>query len=912
MNIVKKLVVKNLKLNKKRTIVSVIGIILAVALLTALFTLASSFRTSIIKREESKYGDYHEVFFDVPVSEAEKLRENRLVEKVYVQNNIGYALLETSKNEGKPYAYIKTVGSDMMEAFPFELYEGRMPKNSSELLISRHVNTNGRANLNIGDTITLNIGRREATDENGDTVILGQFNAYRELGDEYLTDTEMRTYTIVGMMGRPSYSTEPNSAPGYTFYTVADEENTKEIVDSLYVKLTDKGLLEFNEFNATFLGITDAHERELFAMFSDPDASNRKGTDADWDEYWLKIVPKEKYNWEVNSWFVRYQRMWPIDSMFLKIYILAGFIALIIVATSVYCIKNSFEISVSEKIHLYGMLSEIGATKRQIKKSVLYEAGAEGVIGLPLGIGSGVLAAFVLCKVANALLGDTLNVGGGILMVFDFSWLAVIFSVVCGAVTIYFSSVSAMRKAGKVTPIEAVRNNNEVKIDKKAIKTPKIVSKIWGIGGNIAYKNIARNRKKYRTSVVSIAVCTITFIATSYFVNLLFAVTKNVYVSEESNIVLDMGPEAKLKADETKEIFGELNGIEKVAYVCGYFSYIDGVKYTTKMKELGKADDDEMERMDNSDKFLDFIVMDDESFVQYEKTCGKHVDEGQCIFVDYISFQGAGIARAFDYDDNRVSVVRFDYSEAMGDENGNLIPETIKQYDFSIEVGAETETRPLGYGYQVGCAEVVMSASTFDKLNLKEKWGTDRFVTDIFIVTDRADAIQNEAEQIYANNLEVFGDECSVFNRDQNTNAEKSMYTLIAIGAYGLIIVIALIGITNIINTLGTGMELRARDFATLRSTGMTRKQFDRMIWLESVFTATKALVIGTVIGLGITLWLWNFENRFDMKTIYHPPIIPTLICIAVVLILVYCINKTSLNKINKRNIIESIKNENI
>ena len=931
MNIIKKLVIKNMLLNKKRAVVSIIGIILAIALLTALFTITVSFRRSIIEREKEQDGNYHVCFQDVEPGDVEKFRQNRYVANVYTENTLGYAWLEGSENEYKPYAYVIAYDIDSLDDIPFFLCDGRMPENSSEILISRHVNTNGRVGLKVGDTITLDIGRRVEKDAEDKSYELSIYTEYLRFGEEEIVDSEEHTYTIVGMVERASFVVEPYSCPGYTFVTVfggagsvdgagsvngadsIDGTNSatdggsaeNKSIDKVYVEFTDKGLMQISDVTATMLGIGEY--KDLFAQFNEIDSAGWYGSTADeeWNFYYDTVLPQAKYNWEFNTWLIRYQRVWPIDSMFVTLFAIAGFVGLIIIITSVYCIKNSFEISVSEKIRLYGMLAGIGATGRQIRKSVAFEALITGVIGLPGGVGLGLLASFVLCKISNVLLAESFD--SEQLVRFEVSWIAIAISVVLGILTIYLSSLSATVKAGKISPIEAIRNTNEIKLNSKKIRAPKLISKIWGIGGVIAYKNIKRNKRKYRTTVVSIAICTLTFIVVSYFMSMLFSVTRVAYVDEKSNIQVSLYSK-DLEYEDIEGYFDSLNDIETIAYISYNVLYFDNIETSKEVKKTLEREGLDPDEVDMSIDNLLVWVLDDDSFGKYVKSCKKHINTGEVIFYNYMNIERLGQIRVCDYDGKQISVFGIDYS---ADDYDPDFPDEHKK-TFDLTVGFETETTPFGLGFERDWPAIIISTSTFEELNLEDQLYLDRAVRKVAIETKHADALQDEIEVMLEGNRDVFGNDNYIYNRDRNAREENSFYTLIAIFAYGLIVVIALIGITNIINTLGTSTELRAKDFATLRSIGMTDGQFRKMVVLESIFTSAKSLIIGVTLGVGITVAAWYYMCTNGSIIVYHAPIAAVLICIAVVLVLVYLIISTNLGRVNKRNIIDTIKNENI
>ena len=137
---------------------------------------------------------------------------------------------------------------------------------------------------------------------------------------------------------------------------------------------------------------------------------------------------------------------------------------------------------------------------------------------------------------------------------------------------------------------------------------------------------------------------------------------------------------------------------------------------------------------------------------------------------------------------------------------------------------------------------------------------------DIFKFND--DKLQDEFDS-YLN-----GESYNIDNKEENVRIMNNLFTLIAIFLYGFIIVISLIGITNIFNTITTNMELRKQEFAMLKSIGMTSKEFKRMIRLESLFMGIKSLLFGILIGIILSyliyldkIWDWT-GNYVDDHTV--------------------------------------------
>ena len=167
------------------------------------------------------------------------------------------------------------------------------------------------------------------------------------------------------------------------------------------------------------------------------------------------------------------------------------------------------------------------------------------------------------------------------------------------------------------------------------------------------------------------------------------------------------------------------------------------------------------------------------------------------------------------------------------------------------------------------------------------------------------DKLQDEIEEILQN------ENYNINNINENVKMMTNLYILVGIFLYGFIIVISLIGVTNIFNTITTNMNLRRQEFAMLKSIGMTSKEFKRMIRLESIFMGAKALLFGIPIGLGLS-YLEYKPLVGEQGLPFEIPILAIIISIIVVYLLITILMKYSMNKINKQNIIETIRNENI
>lgn len=857
MTLLNKLTIKNLKLNKKRTIVTIIGIMLSVALITAVASMYASGIKSLIKYETLIKGDFHTAFYNVPTSDIDKFINNRNIEKLNITKGLGYAKID-SKNEDKPYAYLKGFTKDALNNLSVRLVKGRLPENTNEIVIPTHLKTNGRLDLKLNDSITLEVGKR--INSKGDE--LNQSDQYQNTDGEQLVEMQTKTYKIVGIIERPATNIEYYTAPGYTFITYIDSKNLSGNVD-IYAKFTKDGVKNWDKTIANILGVSQV----LFRKVYNQEIESEKLTEQ----------LKKTYMFDMNKYLIDLETN-PISSTSMgDLGKVLAIVIVIIVFTSIFCIKNSFDISITEKIRQYGMLRSIGATKKQIKRNVFYEATILGLIGIPLGIILGCLATYILIIISNYYLTDVIQTGFKLELVF--STYAILVAIILGIITIYFSALKSATRASKVSEIDSIRNSANLKISSKKIKSPKYIKKLFGIGGVISFKNLKRNKKKYRTTIISITVSTFVFIALYSFMELAFQNVNNELKVSDFNISLSTNTINDYSYSKFLKTVN-LSGVEDYA-----------ILRNSELSFTGSH---------SSKEYLEYFGTKKENDAEEDITIFAI---GQKQYNKYIKSLG------LNYDDIKDKVILFDKQYITSyDKNNNRITKNIRVYDFNkgdvitstnnqlnLEIGAISSIGP-NLLKNLSNSYLIISDEMFDKIAKTNN-------LDIYYKASNADKLQDELDS-YLN-----GESYNIDNKEENVRIMNNLFTLIAIFLYGFIIVISLIGITNIFNTITTNMELRRQEFAMLKSIGMTSKEFKRMIRLESLFMGIKSLLFGILIGI-ILSYLIYLSSDSDIP--YKLPIVAIIISILVVFILISLIMKYSLNKINKQNTIETIRNENI
>ena len=873
MNLLNKLTIKNLKLNKKRTVVTIIGIMLSVALITAIASMYASGIKSLIDYETKLKGNFHTVFYNVPVSDMDKFENNRNIETLNITKGIGYAKVD-SKNEDKPYAYIKGFTKESLNNLSIRLVSGRLPENDNEIVIPTHLKTNGRLNLKVNDTITLEVGKR--IDSTG--YELDQNNPYQKSDSdgsgESLIETKTKTYKIVGIIERPATNIENYTAPGYTFITYMDNNKISGNVD-VYARFTKDGTKSWYETIANILGVDPVLFKKVY---------NQESGYSDKDIEKLSEQMENAYLIDVNKYLIDLETN-PISSSSISgLGIVVSIVIGIIVFTSVFCIKNSFDISITEKIKQYGMLRSVGATKKQIKRNVFYEATILGLIGIPLGILLGYLASYILIIISNYYLSDMIQ--AGFKLEFAFSIIAVLIAIILGIVTIYFSAFRSAKRASKVSPIDSIRNSANIKINPKKIKSPKIIKSIFGMGGEISFKNLKRNKKKYRTTVISIVVSVFVFISLSGFMGLAFQEVENEIKVSDFNISLS----ANITNENSYNKFIEtvkLDNIEDYTLLRSSELFFIGTHYSNEYLDLLN-----IKQREQDEEYITVFAIGEEQYKKYIKSLGLNYDD---IKDKAILLDKEYVVR---YDDNNKKVTK--YIDIYDFQKGDIVDSTITSTNkkVNIEIGVVTEKMPFGLKNRTA-RYIIVSDEMFD--NIAESKGLD-----IYYKSSNANKLQDDIDN-YLKGEEYY----SINNKDENVKQMSNLFTLVGIFLYGFIIVISLIGITNIFNTITTNMELRKQEFAMLKSVGMTTKEFNRMIRLESLFMGVKSLFFGIPIGIALSYIIYHFLSE-ESGIPYKLPIVAIIISIAVVFILISLIMKYSMSKINKQNTIETIRNENI
>lgn len=843
MNVLKRFTINSLKLNKKRTIVTIAGIILSTALITSISGIVSSFQKTFINNTIKTVGNYHTTFFNIPKVDQNIITGNKEIDSYFVTSGIGYSKLNGSKS--KPFIYLMEFDDNALSNYGLKLVSGRMPKSSNEIVISNQIEQSGKIKYDIGQKITLDIFNVKLSEKDTLNQEISFSEELLESMKSNIQNLNTKKFTIVGIIERPNLEIEPYVASGYTAITLMDNINNSA------------------NFSVKFKNIKDTYS--LTEKISKSDNDNQNG-----------------YKYIINSDLLRFSGVSKDDNILLTVGILITIIILIIVISSIFVISNSFEISISEKMKQYSIFSSIGASKKQIRKNVLLESIILAIIGIPIGIVVGIFLTYLLIQITTYILEKSNNLGMAN-FIFDIPYTAIIISIMLSFITVYLSSMRSAKKAGKVSPIEAIRGNQDIRITNKEVKTPMWIKSAFGVGGQLAYKNIKRNSKKYRTTIISLIISITIFISLNSFLLYSKDLSENLYKKMTYNISINYNA-----VEEEKEKY---NTFLKISEFDGIKEFMINRSINLSMDLYDKVSDSEKElykKMCNNknDLMISVQSLGKEEYIRYVSELGKTYDEVKNGII-FVTNQNT-------YADNNGKKVKL-LNLSIGDKlTGSNIKDGKNIY---LDVVYVTNKTPMGY-------ENISSyyGLFFISDEVLEK-STDYNVNALYINSLNPDEISDKASTLT--------DKLYITNYEKEQIENNRIVLLISIFLYGFVTIITIIGLTSVFNTLTTSMNLRSKEFAMLRSIGTTKREFNKMINLESIFYGVKSLFWGITIGIILSIIIYKVMSGISEVT-FRLPIAPILISIIFIIVVIRTIMGYSIFKINKQNIIETIRKDNI
>ena len=904
MSIFTKLTQRYLSKNKTRTIVTLIGIIVSMALFTAVIEGAYSGYQFLKNREIAVTGEWQVIMNDVNDEGLEEAKTNKQIEKYENIYTLGWAEV-ANENDGKPYLLVQSLGDTEHALFPINLVSGRMPEKQDEILLPENFIANAKEKYQVGDTITLETGQRFIEKEQ-----LSENTPYQE--KESLKNTTKHTFTIVGIMERLPFEIEEFSCPGYTCITNGFHTDNQKL----------------------FLTIHSPSKMQEFLM---------RQTISD------SYVP--------HSDLLRFYGAFKASGERSVLIGLTTVLVLLIAYGSISLIYNSFSISISERIRQFGIMRSIGASNRQIRRMVLFEAFLLAIIGIVLGIivgcvGIGVTLAWVQ---NNFIVNITNKVGLGLRLVI--SPLPILIAVLICLVTTIVAAYIPAYKAIHKSAIEAIRQSDEIIIKPNEVKTSKLTHKLFGFAGVMATKNFKRNKRKYRSTILSLALSVILFISaaslTQYVSRMLLIqssndhkmnVMYNVYTDEQENVdqrfnMIKAIPEIQNIAI-TQKIFDEVY-IQR-NYIASEYWTAENQQYLRRIKdavgvnvELIFVDDDTFHNLCKQNKIDSSSYFDEtnpkgllynhviQQFIREDKAIARDVSvidtdaNNVPMFVrEYKEIEGyASLHEPYIKDGKQYYLFYpIEYIEEMkGYENldlrkAKLYPVEEIDIDIPLVAGAQIEENLFTLSRNTMQLIYPRSMATTLFTNTDTNYIKRLSNPEIGIQTDNHAIVTQKLEKIKKDNG-WSADQIYDFDRDRQNN--RMFILVINVFSYGFILLIGVISIANVFNTISTNIILRRKEFAMLRSVGMSEKGFQRMLNYECLIYGGRSLAIGLPISFIFSFFIHYVINQM-VQVDYFIPYISVLFAIAMVFVVVFITMLYTTRKIRRNNVIEELRIENI
>ncbi len=878
MNIVNKLTLRQMRKNKRQTLVTIIGVIISVAMVSAVAILATSFLNLMQREIIAEEGDWHVEFQDLNEEQVQAIQTDKDTKKSYLSRDVGFAYLEGSENEEKPYVFLKQFDQRGLKEYPMQLTEGRMPEHEGEVVLTEHIDTNAGVTYDIGDEITLEVGSRvidQATAEDRgmpETATIDEtYSLILDDDDEKINETidveSTQTLKVVGFIERPDW--EPYWSPGYTIVSYLDPIKVSS-KDKVNLLVTNK------KVNFNFYKDTQNYAKEQNI-----------------DSYEMHDSLLQTYGVFSNL------------GMAQALFIFVGIIMIIIMVGSVSLIYNAFAISVSERSRQLGMLSSVGATKKQKRNSVLFEGAVIGAISIPIGFLSGVLGLavtfyFINEKLTNAFgFTETLRVA--------VTPSTIVFAIIVSVLTIFISVYIPARRASKISAIDAIRQSEDIKLTRKKIKTSKFVRKVFGFEAEIGLKNLKRNKKRYVATVFSLFISIVLFLSVAFFTDTLKRTVELTQDGQNYDIEVTFDKNEQL-TKEDQDIIEEIKQFSDVTdsnlVRSGWLETLIDEKY------IPEESKDQIEEEYSSDAEVPFgvyfHVLEDDALEEFADEAGVSKEQ----LHDPDSIQGIIInwTSIIDVDENAYKEQR-----AMDIQQGEEITLAVENYqvDEIVDIGQLTvagisNTFPMGVEpirYQLG-VNVVISETGYEQLHIDEYDFIFPPYYKLYLTS--SDAIQT-GDEIAALDYPSL----SMFNFAKMNQDDQQFSFVISVFVYGFITLITLISIANIFNTITTSIALRKREFGMLKSVGMTPKGFNKMIRYESIFYGLKALLYGLPISIGL-MYLMHIALSDGFILTFKIPWIPVGIVIVAVFVIVSISMLYASAKLKKQNIIDALKQENM
>lgn len=858
MKIINKLTWRHLWVNRRRTVITLFGIIISVAMVTAVFTSVGSLMRSLSDITAAYDGAWHAQYMNLQDKDVQTLSKQKNVKTIGLLADIGQMDCNTKEDSGRNETSIIAGNQNLFAINKMKPAAGRLPNNTRELMVTKSYLQRNKLNWKVGDTVTVQTtsyptGAQEAEATGGEPIV------------------ENRTFTVCGILEVQNQLTGMNSAFCGMDDTVAGGYTAQ---------------VQFSNLGSNTPKDIKAAAKAVYG----------KAVNSDWSDLYT-----------IHTDYLMYNGVQMSDGIARALYGFVAVILLIIILASVFMIYDSFAVSYQQRALYLGMLASVGATRVQKRGSVYFEGFILGCIGIPIGILCGIGGIAVTLRALSDSFMKTVMVatGDSIRLHAVVDWKIIVFSALISALTIFISAWIPAHRASKITPIEALRQTNTVKVKKaKKLKTSRLRQKLFGFEDVLAVKNYKRNAKRSRTVVFALAVSVILFLSTANFTGMLTNALDNEYDGMSFDVYESVnssnGPLSVDLVEKLNKEVSRMPGIESMRICADNEMMVDGLdKQLTA--EAKKA---------NMDRSVYVLGVDNDTFAALAKEAG--IDPSVC--QDDKIPTGILINRVQVATEKKQSLV-------LNPLQGSLVGQTFT----GSMVGYNSEGNELYAKY---------TAKVAAQMN-KEASNLGSFMHPTLVVPMHSYLVHfpsvlaeddivsyaryyitaQDHDRVYTQVSDLLSDTKGISHTSYDAAAQaetmRALRIVVMTFGYGFITLITLISVMNIINTISSGMEERRREFAMIKSVGMTPRSFKKSIYLENIRYGVMALVWGLPVSFGLDYLMYkilggSFDYGYTFRWYYY--LAAALAVFAVIAIaLLYAVDK-----IKKDNIIETLKRDDI
>lgn len=886
-----------MRLNIKRTIVSIIGIMLSTALMLTIGTMFSSIAGTIKNDAIIRNGDYHYSYRFLDPTKVNELIKNVNVDEYYKKRMLGMSSLDVENQY--------TV-SEADNKYLEQLYvtEGVLPKNNNEIIVNdKFLKAN---NLSIGDEYNFAYGDVHADIKNeriffnyadyiyDDSHQINYLKTrnYDEIELEVENITE-KTYQIVGTFVEPSIWYNYSN-----FYTLNNEMSDDNAI--VYIKYNDpKNAKQYRGET-----INKYVEKDIFGL----DYNRHSKELGNYEELMnYDYIDPSQENYQLMMFYNGFG-FENLDSIFLSLLV---FILIILSVGSAIVIYNSFAISAIDRKKELGIYKSIGATPSQIKYSILYEAIIVGAIGMFLGVVLSQSVTITLINLVNHYLGDLMSSGEiPVKLGMYINILYFIVPLIFMIIVVYISALIPARNAGKTSAMDLIRQKDDVKLTARAVKSNWFVRKFFKAEGVLAHKNMRRNKKRYRITLISLVTSIIMFVTFSTFAELLERSVET-YSQYGYDLQVHMYPNYDY---EDRVLISEINNQYK-DNVSKMLPLLDDADYLVTKKTYfsvllnDKVLSDEYQKYlqsFNNGEHYESIVMyaiSDDLYQEYAKSINandaKHIIANQSSIISTKSNN----LKLNEYKIFNDKINSIDIIEYVNDN------EQVLKID-DVHFTSNVEINNIKLSNSNNSIVLITSDSMFDEYQSRVELDRENVYHEFEYITSEILVRSDNYEMIEKsiNDLEL--DNTYIYSISGEIKLMNNVITLTRIIVYLFILITTLIGVTSVFNTVYTNIVLRRREFAMLRSVGMDTKGFNRILVYESLLFSFKALLLALPISLGLILFLNLILNDVYASSVIFIPYGAIIISIIAVFTIMYLVSMYSSKNIKRENILEALRKE--